>query len=138
MVTFRIILSRSAVVLAPSGQLLHSVCHHFCEHYVSREGYTGCVRQKISPLIGSNKWYTGPTLKFYRLKGIKRPAAFVIVCFCEFRIVRYSGSCGEQVVDFTQSMLVFVLSLKAELDSRLFCNLALRLCSCGRLYRPNH
>ena len=47
------------------------------------------------------------------LKGVQRPAAFAIVClyFCEFRTVKYSGSCGEQVVDFPQSMLVFVLSL---------------------------
>ena len=48
------------------------------------------------------------------LKGLQRPAAFAIVCFCigEFRTVRYSGSCGEQVVDFAQSMLVFVLPLR--------------------------
>ena len=48
------------------------------------------------------------------LKGVlQSPAAFAIVCccFCEFRTVRYSGSCGEQVVYFVQSMLVFVLPL---------------------------
>ena len=48
-----------------------------------------------------------------QLKGVQRPAAFAIVCccFCEFRKIRYSGSCGEQVIDFAQSMLVFVLPL---------------------------
>ena len=48
------------------------------------------------------------------LKGVQRPAAFAIVCFCfcEFRTVSYSGRCGEQYADFTQSMLVFVLPLK--------------------------
>ena len=47
------------------------------------------------------------------LKGVQRPAAFAIVCFCycEFRTVSYSGSCAEQVVDFAQSMLVFLLPL---------------------------
>ena len=47
------------------------------------------------------------------LKGVQRPAAFAIVCFCfcEFRTVSYSGSCGEHDADFTQSMLVFVLPL---------------------------
>ena len=44
------------------------------------------------------------------LKGVQRPGAFEIVCFCfcEFRIVRYSRSCGEH---FPQSMPVFVLPL---------------------------
>ena len=47
------------------------------------------------------------------LKGVQRPAAFAIVCYCscEFRTARYSGSCGEQVIDFVQSMLVCVLPL---------------------------
>ena len=47
------------------------------------------------------------------LKGIQRPAAFAIVCFCfcEFRTVSYSGSCAEHVADFAQSMLVVVLPL---------------------------
>ena len=47
------------------------------------------------------------------LKGVQRPAAFAIVCFCfcEFRTVSYSGSCAEQVADCAQSMLVFVLPL---------------------------
>ena len=35
-----------------------------------------------------------------------------VFCFCESRTVSYSGSCAEQVVDFEQSMLVFVLPLK--------------------------
>ena len=50
------------------------------------------------------------------LKAVQTPAAFAIVCccFCEFCTVRYSGSCREQVVDFVQSMLVFVLLLKAQ------------------------
>ena len=50
---------------------------------------------------------------FLCLKGEERPAASTIVCFCfyEFRTVSYSGSCGEQVADFVQSMLVFVLPL---------------------------
>ena len=50
------------------------------------------------------------------LKGVQRPAAFATVCFrfCEFRTVRYSGSCGKQVVDFMQSMLVFVLPLRID------------------------
>ena len=49
-----------------------------------------------------------------RLKGAQRPAAFAIVCFCfcEFCTVSYSGSCGEQVTEFTQSMLVFALPLR--------------------------
>ena len=49
------------------------------------------------------------------LKGVQRPAAIAIVCFClcEYRTVRYSGSCEEQVFDFAQSMPVFVLPLKA-------------------------
>ena len=44
---------------------------------------------------------------------MQRPAAFAIVCFClcEFHTVSYSGSCAEQVADFAQSMLVFVLPL---------------------------
>ena len=49
------------------------------------------------------------------LKGVHIPAAFTIVCFCfcKFRTVSYCGSCVEQVVvDFTQSMLVFVLPLR--------------------------
>ena len=33
-------LFRSVVALAPSSQLLHSVCHHFRHHYISRDGYT--------------------------------------------------------------------------------------------------
>ena len=49
-------------------------------------------------------------------KGVQRPAAFAIVCFCfcEFQLitVSYSGSCGEQFVDLAQSMLVFVIPLK--------------------------
>ena len=47
------------------------------------------------------------------LKGVQRPAASAIVCFCfcEFRAVSYSGSCAEQVADFPQGMLVFVLPL---------------------------
>ena len=53
-------------------------------------------------------------LIFNNLKGVQRPAAFAIVClcFCEFRTVSYSGSCGEQVADFAQGILVFVLPLK--------------------------
>ena len=53
------------------------------------------------------------TKHFPPLKGVQRPAAFAIVCFCfcEFRTVSYSESCGEQDADFTQSMLVFVLPL---------------------------
>ena len=33
----------------------------------------------------------------FSLKGVQRPAAFAIVCFCfcEFRTVSYSGSCAE-------------------------------------------
>ena len=48
------------------------------------------------------------------LKRVQRPAAFAVVCFCfcEFRTVSYSGSCGEQVAEFVQSMLVLVLSLR--------------------------
>ena len=51
------------------------------------------------------------------LKRVQRPAAFVIVCvcFCEFRTVSYSGSCGEQVVDLAQNMVVFVLPLSGPL-----------------------
>ena len=47
------------------------------------------------------------------LKGEQRPAALATVCFCfcEFRRVSYSGSCGEQVAGVVQSMLVFVLPL---------------------------
>ena len=41
-------------------------------------------------------------------------SAMVCFCFCDFRIVSYSGSCEEQVVDFVQSMLVFVLPLKCK------------------------
>ena len=49
----------------------------------------------------------------FPLKGVQRPAAFAIVCFCfcEFRTVSYFESCAEQVVEFAQSMLVFVLLL---------------------------
>ena len=57
------------------------------------------------------------------LKGVQRPAAFAIInfCFCEFRAVSYTGSCAEQVVDYAQSMLVFVLpryALDIALDTR--------------------
>ena len=46
------------------------------------------------------------------LKGVQRPAAFAIVCFFfEFCTVSFSGSCAEQVADFAQSMLAFVLPL---------------------------
>ena len=47
------------------------------------------------------------------LKGEQRPAAFAIACFCfcECRTVSYSGSCGKQVADVVQSMLVFVFPL---------------------------
>ena len=41
-------------------------------------------------------------------------------CFCEFRTVSYSGSCAEQVADCAQSMLVFVLPLKLQLESKLY------------------
>ena len=46
------------------------------------------------------------------LKGIQKPAAFAIVCFCfcEFRTVSYSGSCGA-LLEGVQSMLVFALPL---------------------------
>ena len=49
------------------------------------------------------------------LKRVQRPAAFAIVCFCfcEFRKVSYSGSCAEEVADFMQSILVFVLPLSS-------------------------
>ena len=57
-------------------------------------------------------------LQTNRVKGVQRPAAFVIVCFCfcEFRTVSYSGSCAEHIVDFAQSMLVFVLPLMVQTD----------------------
>ena len=35
---------------------------------------------------------------FHDLKGVQRPAAFAIACFCfcEFCTLSYSGNCGEQ------------------------------------------
>ena len=50
---------------------------------------------------------------FCSLKGIQRPAAFAIVCFCfcEFCTVSYSGNCAEQVANLLQGMLVFMLPL---------------------------
>ena len=61
------------------------------------------------------------------LKGVQIPAAFAIVCFCscEFRTANYSESCAEQVVEFAQSMLVFVLPLKVPF-------------SCARELYPSH
>ena len=35
------------------------------------------------------------------------------LCFCEFRTVSYSQSWAEEITDFMQSMLVFVLRLKS-------------------------
>ena len=52
-----------------------------------------------------------PLCTLLDLKGVQRPAAFAIVCFCccEFRTVSYSGSCADQVAELPQGMLVFVL-----------------------------
>lgn len=45
-------------------------------------------------------------------KGLRRPAAFAIVCFlCEFLTVNYSGSCAEQVAGFTQGLRIFLFPL---------------------------
>ena len=48
------------------------------------------------------------------LKGVPRPVVFAIVClsFCEFCAVSYSRFCGEQIADFAQDILVFVLPLE--------------------------
>ena len=56
-----------------------------------------------------------------QLKGEQRPAAFAIVCFCfcEYRTVSYSGSCGEQVAEFMQSMMVFALPLMTLFKMRI-------------------
>ena len=50
------------------------------------------------------------------LKGSTKTSSLCnhLFLFFEFCTVGYSGSCGEQVVDFMQSMLVFVLPLNAE------------------------
>ena len=70
---------------------------------------------KVTPFI---KFEFEAVTCFKILKGVQRPAAFAIVCFCfcEFRTVSYSGSCGEHDADFTQSMLVFVLPLNRKVE----------------------
>ena len=63
--------------------------------------------QNLFGLLSSNTF-----LLALQLKGVQRPAAFAIVfVFCEFRTVIYSVSCADQVADFAQSMLVFVVPL---------------------------
>ena len=49
-----------------------------------------------------------------RLEGVRRPAAFAIVCycFCKYRTVSYSVSCAEPVADFMPSVLVSALPVK--------------------------
>ena len=37
---------------------------------------------------------------------------YLVALFCEFCTVSYSGCCAEQVADFPQGMLVFVLHLR--------------------------
>ena len=64
-------------------------------------------------ILPSNRY-----LAFSFLKGVQRPESFAVVSFCfyEFRTVSYFWSCGKQVIDFTQSMLVFGLPLKVEIQ----------------------
>ena len=50
----------------------------------------------------------------FHLKGVQRPAAFAIVCFC-FWEFRFSGSYGAQVADLVQGMLVFAPPLNCKL-----------------------
>ena len=103
----------------------------FPSHGSGRPGLELWTATKLSS-AGFEPWPFWPLVyESVALKGVQRPAAFATVCFCfcEFRTVGYFGSCGEQVVDFMQSMLVFVLPLTTRPRALPFQNLLIRKAS---------
>ena len=74
------------------------------------------------------------------LKGGQRPAAFAIVCFCfcEFHAVSYPESCAEQVAEFAQSILDFVLPLRLSYHQIAKSYAKHKVTGCARNHTSDH